>query len=259
MNHEHISFEDVRRFARLAMGLVSADDPRWVTGYTASVRICDSCREIACRANRLLLPDEYGDRIDPNDWRDDCLSIDDMMDLMDGSPEAEHLQHCAACQLRYCEALALSEIGAMEAEDASVAQREPGVLPTVIRMEPTDKVIPSLLEVGVRIAASWAGIVLGPELLSGLLGTDETKLVAEAVVRKRHVLENVRIEIDDEAKTLMVKGLPPSCAGDRIRLRVGAEIITPSSSEATEARFDISRMWQVGDHTFDLILADPSM
>jgi hypothetical protein len=260
MNHKHITFDDARRFARLAMGIVPDDDPEWIAQYVASVRSCGPCGEAALRANRLLLPDEYEDRIDPNDWREDCLGIDDMVDLVDDSPEAQHLKHCAACQLRYQEALALSELGRLQGTAGFAAARTSDQSPTVMRRH--EAIGEPILRLGIRVSRYAAGLVgaliLEPDLISGLLGPGENKPVAEGIVRKGHPLQNVRVEVDEEDRLLTVSELPPDIPAEQLRLRCGTEILVPSSRQESEVRFDIGKLWQVGDHAFDLVLAGPS-
>jgi hypothetical protein len=260
MSHKHITFADARRFARLAMGIVPDDDPEWIAQYVANVRSCDSCGEAALRANRLLLPDEYEERIDPNDWREDCLGIDDMVDLVDGSPEAEHLEHCAACQLRYQEALALSELGRLQVTAGFAAVRTSDQSPIVVRRH--EAIGEPILRLGIRVSRYAAGLVgaliLEPDLISGLLGPGEDKPVAEGIVRKGHPLQNVRVEVDEETRVLIVSELPADIPAEQLRLRSGTEILIPSPRREGEVQFDIGKLWQVGDHAFDLVLAGPS-
>lgn len=257
MSHDHISFEDVRRFARFVIGLVPSEDPNWVVEYAASVRFCEDCAVRAHRANALMLGDKCGGRTNPADVREDCLSIDDMMDLEEDMDEAVHLSQCTACQLRYYEALALSAIGAEECEDGGTEGSEPARVYSLARPATDARLTTPILAAGYRIAASFGALVLGQDLLSGLLGPEEGEPVAEAVVREGHALKDVRIELDYEAKTLVVAALPPSYPAQRLRLRVEDELLEPETLVASKARFDLSGVWHDGDHNFELVLVEP--
>jgi hypothetical protein len=85
-----------------------------------------------------------------------------------------------------------------------------------------------------------------------------TSRVAEGIVRKGHPLQNVRVEVDEETRVLIVSELPADIPAEQLRLRSGTEILIPSPRREGEVQFDIGKLWQVGDHAFDLVLAGPS-
>jgi hypothetical protein len=72
-----------------------------------------------------------------------------MVDLVDGSPEAEHLEHCAACQLRYQEALALSELGRLQVTAGFAAVRTSDQSPIVVRRH--EAIGEPILRLGIRV------------------------------------------------------------------------------------------------------------
>ncbi|MCO6438552.1 MAG: hypothetical protein J5J06_15785 [Phycisphaerae bacterium] len=204
----------------------------------------------------FLLPEQF-ENDDPTLVTDDCLNVDDIVELEEGSAHAEHLRHCAACQLRYYEALALSAIGAEEFNANSTDGFEPAIVYSLKRSSAAAKMATPILAAGYRIAASFGALILGSDLISGLLGPGEDEPVAEAVVREGHALKDVRIELDAEGQTLVVAALPATYPVHRLRLRTEDELLEPAASSPSEARFDLSGAWDDGDHNFELVLVEP--
>jgi len=256
MAHEDITIDDAKRFVRLMTGDSEHESAQWISDHTARVRYCTECATRARETCMFLLPENF-ENDDPTLATDDCLNIDDIVELEEGTENAKHLHHCAACQMRYYEALALSAIGMEEFKEDSREGSEPAIVYSLRRWVAAARLATPILAAGYRIAASFGALILGQDLISGLLGPEEGEPVAEAVVREGHALKDVRIELDDEKKTLVVAALPASYPAQRLRLRTEDELLEPVASSPSEARFDLSGIWGDGDHNFELVLVEP--
>ena len=219
MSHQHIQTDDIRRFVRLATDQDRFVTAAWFSDFSAAVRYCDECTARARQACALLLPLSY-ENTDPLAVTEDCLSIDDLMDLdrRGESAEAQHLQHCARCQFLYQEALALSDLGA-EKDGHDVAETvTPGGAEHLL----------VLLRATLQIAAGYAAFVLIPGVMRGvLLGVEDAPLESTAEITAG-TLQHASLEVNDDEQTLTVRNLPESCGGARLRLRVGPQVLAPS-------------------------------
>jgi|GEM_PF-3265506 len=256
MAHEDITIDDVKRFVRLMTGDSEHESAQWISDHTARVRYCAECARRARETYMFLLPEQF-ENDDPTLVTDDCLSVDDMVELEVGTADAKHLHHCAACQLRYYEALALSVIGSEEFKEDSTESPEPAIVYSLRRWVAAARLATPILAAGYRIAASFGSLILGSDLVSGLLGPAEDEPVAEAVVREGHVLKDVRIELDDEAKALVITTLPSSFPPERLRLRIEDRVLESDASSPSDARFDLADVWDDGEHLFELVLVVP--
>ncbi|MCK4342365.1 MAG: hypothetical protein KAY37_11655 [Phycisphaerae bacterium] len=193
-----------------------------------------------------MLPLDF-DNDDPTMFTDNCISLDALceIDLGEDSPEARHIQSCAACLSLYHEAIALSELGAERTRGENQTNEEW----SRVSLAP-------LLQFAIRIfggAASDGAIVLDSHVLaSGLLGAEEHEPVCEAVIMQGP-LKSARVEIDDESRILTVSSLPETCPSSRLRLRVGDQIVSPFSCDNVAAVFELGSIWREGTFQLDIL------
>jgi hypothetical protein len=235
MNHVHITLGDVRGFAALAMGQEPRQDAQQIADFGASVRFCPECSRRARQGCAAIFPMEWV-HLDPTRDTDQCLPIDDMIDLSTLDQEhRDHFGRCVRCQLRFHEALALSELGHAAEESHDTAE-----------------VVLSLVKTTLRIAASWAAILLVPGLASGLLGATEDE-VSEAVISQGE-LKGSRIRVMRRSRRVLVSDVPSSVAPGTLRLRLDDRIVEAVGVSGNEATFDLSEFWHEADHPMEVLV-----
>jgi len=146
-----------------------------------------------------------------------------------------HFLGCASCQLLYREALALSELGMMR---YMLNKRRGSVL----------------LRAVFRIAAGYAGLILGPSLAKATPGDTVTALVSEAVVTEGP-LKDAHIKLDYEVKNVVITTVPG--AGEvnieNLLLQVGDVLVEAAMTGSDIAVFDVSKAWDTGGCEVELL------
>lgn len=236
MSHEHVAVEDVKRFLRLIDGEPGVANPQWVSDYAGRVRYCDQCAERTRQGCAIGLPPDFKNT-DPLKTTEECLSVDEMMILNppSRSVRAMHFLGCASCQFLYREALALSELGRM-------------------RYMPRERRGGVLLRAMFRIAAGYAGLILGPGLAKATPDANVTALVSEAVIIEGP-LKDAHIKLNYEVKNVAITTVPG--AGkvniEDLLLQVGDDLVEPVMTGSDTVVFDVSKAWDTSGSEVELL------